>query len=291
MSKYKKSKIVNLFKIAYLPIIITIALVFFMSIISIHINSKNIINQYKEEGILLSNQIAFQLSKNIESQEEAERFLEGKIRTAAMTIHEIKEYELSNEWLEKMLDVFDVSELHYMDKDGEILFTTIEGYLGWKPHLEHPLYEFVNSTQKELMESIRPDDKYNIPTKYGALKADDGSFVQVGIDAQIVQDAKDQFSFQSVLDDVLKSPKVMSARYLDLDFNTVAYVQEKYISKSKTINLDDFNSSEDVLIEKVTSQLNQREIYTFYIPVFHNNQLEGILNIDYSLEQFYLYRR
>ena len=227
MFKYKKSKVINLFKMVYLPMIVTIALVLFLSSFSIYLNNKNLLSQYKEEGILLSSQIASQLSKNIESQKYAESILEGKIRVAANTIYKTEKYELSNEWLAEMLEVLDVSELHYMDKNGEILFTTIEGYLGWKPHLEHPLYGFVNSIEIELMEALRPDDKYNRPMKYGAIKSNDGTIIQVGIDAHIVQQARNQFSYQSIMDDFLKSSKVISASYMDLNFNKIAYTHDK----------------------------------------------------------------
>lgn len=210
MIKYYKSKVVSLMRLFYIPLILTIAIILIISGVSIYFNHKVLQSQYKEEGILIASQIGEELSRNIQSQEYAEYILENKIRVAALTILELQEMnDIDNETLYRMLEVLDVSELHYMDKDGEILFSTIEGYIGWTPSTTHPLYEFVRAQDTEIMEAIRPDDKYQRPIKYGAVKASDGSFVQVGINAEIVKLAKDQFSFQRVINGLTKIPKFL----------------------------------------------------------------------------------
>lgn len=205
MQKHYNSKVVNLIKLVYIPMTINIVVIIGIVIFSIYFNSKILQKQYKEEGILLATQIGDQLARNINSQNYAESILENKIRIAASTILEIKKNNsISDEWLIKMLEILDVSEIHYLDKNGKIIFSTIEGYLGWTPNKGHPLYNFVRSNNIELMEEIRPDDKYKKLIKYGSIKGNDGSFVQVGIEAKIVEFTKSQFNYQTIIDDISK---------------------------------------------------------------------------------------
>ena len=287
MIKYYKSKVVSLMKIFYIPLILTLTIIIIISGISIFFNHRVLQSQYKEEGILIASQIGEELSRNIQSQEYAEYVLENKIRVAALTILELQEMnDIDNETLYRMLEVLDVSELHYMDKDGEILFSTIEGYIGWTPSATHPLYEFVRSDDTEIMEAIRPDDKYQRPIKYGAVKANDGSFVQVGINAEIVALAKEQFSFQKIITSLTKNPQILEAKYLDLNLNIIAQSDRYEQDKSIDINTDFFNSKNDVFIEKKVFQNSSLNAYNYYIPVYYNDNFSGILNITFSFEDF-----
>ncbi|MBP2028637.1 diguanylate cyclase (GGDEF)-like protein [Acetoanaerobium pronyense] len=287
MIKYYKSKVVSLMRLFYIPLILTIAIILIISGVSIYFNHKVLQSQYKEEGILIASQIGEELSRNIQSQEYAEYVLENKIRVAALTILELQEMnDIDNETLYRMLEVLDVSELHYMDKDGEILFSTIEGYIGWTPSATHPLYEFVRSDDTEIMEVIRPDDKYQRPIKYGAVKGNDGSFVQVGINAEIVALAKEQFSFQKTITSLTKNPQILEAKYLDLNLNIIAQSDRYEQNKSIDINADFFNSKNDVLIEKKVFQNTGLDAYDYYIPVYYGDSFSGILNITFSFEDF-----
>jgi len=290
--RYHKNKIVNLMRIVYIPMVIAIVIIIGISLLMLRINSRNLISQYKEEGVLLASQISSQLSSNIKSQEYVESILEDKIRVAASAVLELEQMNsISNDMLNNLLDILNVSELHYMNEKGEILFSTIEGYLGWIPHKDHPLYDFVRSPDMELMEAVRPDDKYKRLIKYGSIKSKDGSFVQVGIDAEILQHAKNQFSYQSVIDQISDNKNLIGIRFLDLDLNNIAYSSEVDLNKAINLDLDFFNSQEDVLIERLYASNNQIDGYEFYIPVFYENHMFGILNIDYSLEQFTDYNR
>lgn len=287
MPKFHKSKIASLMKIVYVPMLLSIVLILVMNLVSIGINRKNLISQYKDEGMLLAGQIATQLSRNIEAQEYAESILEDKIRVAALAVIAFEETSgIDNERLEDLLKVLDVSELHYMDPSGRILYSTIEGYLGWEPHLQHPLYDFIRSTEEELMEAIRPDDKYNQPIKYGAVKSETGAFVQVGIHAEIVDLAKNQFSYQTVMDQILENSRIIDVRFKDKDLNLMAQSGIGELERQMSVDIAYFKTSDDVWVERRPSTDFDKESYGFYIPIFHGSQLFGVLTLDYSLEAF-----
>lgn len=290
MIRRHKRKIVNLARVVYIPMIISITFILVMSIVSINLNSEKLLTQYREEGVTVANQVGGQLTKNIESQKYAEAILEEKIEIAGRTVLKMEQTsQISNKLLYELMNILDVSELHYMDKDGQILYSTIEGYLGWIPHEQHPLYAFVRTDVQQLMEEIRPDDKYNKLMKYGAIKSSKGSFVQVGLEAEIVEYAKAQFSYQSVIDEVASHSKVLGIRFLDLNLKTIAYSSDAYMTKEAKVNIDTFSKQEDILIMKTYTSEGNLAGYEFYIPIFSGDTMFGVLNIDYSLEEFVEY--
>lgn len=125
-----------------------------------------------------------------------------------------------------------MDELHWFNKEGEIIYSTIEGYLGWLPSQEHPLYEFMLSNDQELMEEIRADAEFGNLLKYGAVKNTDGTFVQIGIKADVIQELTEQFSYQSLVEDLAENEKVEYAVFIDKNAIAVASSDKEEIELS-----------------------------------------------------------
>jgi methyl-accepting chemotaxis protein len=188
----------------------------------------SLLKQMKQDGLGLANNVVVQVKDNTLSLETGNKMLENKIRVAGNVVIENRNY-LSSDYLKNMLKKLGVSELYWFNPQGEVIYSTTDGYLGWIPKEGHPLYDFKLGNEKELMEDVRPDAEFGILVKYGALKSADGHFVQIGIKADEIEKLTKEFSYQNLVEGLAKEENVVYAAVLDRDQNIIAHNNQERI--------------------------------------------------------------
>lgn len=211
--------------------------------------------------------------------------IEQDIRVAAKAVIRDRD-TLNNEFLELLADELSVSELHWFNPNGEIIYSTIEGYLGWVPGMDHPLYAFMHGSADELMEEIREDAEFGTFVKYGAVKSvDDNTFVQVGILADAVQALTEEFGYQNLVEELSKNEGLIYAQFLDPNMIATAH--------SDTSSIGMRLSDQDARValqngQRFVSQTFYEEenvsAYDIFLPVVLNHEQVGTLNLGISIE-------
>lgn len=138
------------------------------------------------------------MEDNSKSLETINKMLDEKIITAAKTIIR-NQNNLSNELLKQLAEELGVEQINWYNANGETIYSNVDKYLGWTALEGHPIYDFMVSSNNELIEEVRQDSESGAFLKYGYLKSDDGSFVQVGIIADRVHDLTERSGYQKLL--------------------------------------------------------------------------------------------
>lgn len=287
-NKNSKHNIVNKTKLIFIPLIVALISILSVSSATFYISKTSLLKQMNEDGINLVKQVANQLSDNHNSLETINEMLEDKIRVASNVLIK-NQNNLSNEFLKDQLKKLKVDELHWMNKEGKILYSTVEGYIDWIPYKGHPLYDFVLSDNLELMEAIRPDAKFGNFMKYGSVKNIDGNFVQVGILANNIETLTKKFSYQNLIEGLMKKENIIYALLVDNNLKAIADSNKENIG---IIYKDDETLKEalkgNTFAKEWYYDKTQSKVLDIAIPVFLEGKITGAINIGLSMNQVYL---
>lgn len=182
-----KKKISIKVKLMFIPLLIVFLAITGIVIISTSFTKKSLLKEMKENGINAREEFVSKLESNKKSLDTINGMIDDKIRVAGSVVLG-NEARLSSEALKELAKEIDVEEINYFNKEGEVLYSTVNEYIGWKVIEGHAVDDFMKSNQKEFFEEIRKDTYSDSYFKYGYIKAEDGSFVQIGINADIVNE-------------------------------------------------------------------------------------------------------
>ena len=271
-------------KLIVIPLIMVLIAIVTIGVISSILIRNSLLNEMESNGYILSDKFVSRMEDNADSIEVINHMLDDKIRTAAKTVVRNKD-NLSNELIKSIAEESDVAQISWYNGKGEIIYSNIEEYIGWTVTKDHPIYNFMKNSNSELIEEIRQDSETDGYLKYGYIKSNDGTFVQVGIDASKVQELTDEFSYQRLLEDMASGEEIIFALFIDTNLKTVAHnnIEELDVvfddegSKSAAINGVPYAQQWHFEAEDV-------DVYDIIYPAVINGELVGAVSIGYSLQ-------
>lgn len=236
----------------------------------------------KENSFYLVEKLIKNMEDNNSSLEIINNSLNEKIISAAkVTIN--NEELLSNAHLKILANTLGVAQINWYDYSGEIIYSNIESYLGWKAEQGHPVYDFMKRTEREFIEDIRIDTESQDYVKFGYMKGFGGTFVQIGINANKVQKLTEAFSLQTLVDKISEDEEIVYVSYIDKDLQIVAHNEEEKIG----IITDEKGSTSSALNGVPYSEIIKTadgDLLDLYYPVYIDGELVGAMNIGYSLD-------
>ncbi|WP_372995556.1 methyl-accepting chemotaxis protein [Lutispora sp.] len=279
-------------RLIILPVTIAFIAITVICVVSSLSIRRDLIEQKRIAGYELIEQVIKSIQDNKMAMDKINEIFEDKIRFAGKVVIDNHD-KLSNEYLLKLSQQLQVDELHWFNSEGEILYSTVEGYLGWKAYDGHPLYEFMLSDQNEMMEDIRKDDKFDKLLKFGALKREDGTFVQIGMNAEKIQGIVDYFDYQRIVDSLARKDDIIYAIITNENAFSLASSDPSLLGKD--LSYDEGTASAALNGEKYdTVYYYQSEgssetipAYDVFVPLNLNGKHAGALNIGFSMENVY----
>lgn len=277
----KKNKYIIDIKISIIPFII-LSLIFF--IIS-HFIINGITNYYYEhmevDALRFAQSYSHSLTKAAEATGVVSELLEEKmlvaIRTAALY-----DERYSNELLEELAETLEVDEIDYYNSQGEVVYSNINEFVGWKTYEGHPVYDFMNSNSISLVEDIRQDTITGNHYKYGYFKVSDGGFVQIGILADNIYSFLDGFEMQQLLDEMQDVRFVTHAYFIDNDFIVIGSTDNRLIGQ-EMVNQEDRAAIIENREYGFINNNKEGSEYEVFVPVYLGEKKLGTLAIRQSL--------
>lgn len=277
----KKSIKTKLIIIPITLVIISIVLISIFSSISVR---NSLLAEMHKNGQFILEQFVERLNDNYKSLETINWMIEDEIRKAVKTLMDFE--QLDNQKLTRVATNLGIDELNYFNSEGVILYSNIPKNIGWKFDESHPLYSFMNSSETELIEDIRKDAVSNTYRKYGAIKNSDGTFVQVGINADYINALTEQFKYQRLVEELALSREIVYAVFIDKDLKAAAH------SDTERIGLDlseDKGSVSAIREQKPYSSEylygeEKIEVLDLVYPAIVDDELIGAVSIGFSME-------
>jgi len=282
-NKKSKKKSIKI-KLTIIPITLVILSITVISFFSTITTRNSLLDEMDKNGMFILEQFAQRLINNSKSIEIVNGMIEDDIREAASLVMSLD--EINNENITKIAKNLAIDELNYSNPDGVILYSNVPENLGWKPSEDHPLHSFINSNETELMEEIRQDAVSGTYKKYGAIKNPDGTFIQVGINADHVNELTEEFETQKLVEELASSDEIVYALFIDTDLKAVAHSDSdrigldlsedkgaiSAIKEGKTYSSEYYYEGENV------------DVYDIVYPVVKDDKIIGALDIGFSMK-------
>ncbi|MDD2499007.1 MAG: hypothetical protein PHY90_12900, partial [Desulfitobacteriaceae bacterium] len=276
-----KLKAVDL-KIFIIPLVIITGI--FLGVDAIMIKSiKNYyFNHMKEESLNFAKSYSHSLTKASEAYEIVNGLLEEKLLVASkMTVSSYGHH--SNEVLTELANNLKVDEIYTYNPQGEIIYSNKGEYLGWKAYEEHPVYDFMISNSRSLVEDIRQDTESGVYYKYAYLKLFDGHFVQIGVLADKIQNFLGAFEMHQLLDEMKKDGVVAQIYFIDNDFNVLGSTDNELVGR-KVTNREVKTAIDTNEEYGFINNLNGENVYEVFVPVYFQDKKIGTLCVIQSLK-------
>ncbi|SHK28256.1 methyl-accepting chemotaxis protein [Paramaledivibacter caminithermalis] len=284
-STYRKTTIKK--KLIVVPLVVVFMVIAIIGGVSSWFMRDSLLKQMREDGLALAKQVVEQAENNASSLSIINSMLEDKIRAAAKTTIRNRK-NLTSELLKEIAKDTGVDEIYWYNPEGKIIYSTIDSYLGWIPPEGHPVDKFKVSGKNELIEGIRKDSESDNYNKYGYVRYDDGSFVQVGISANDVEALTQRFNYQTLVTQIEKKQGVVYAAIIDENYQVLAHSNKNILG---TVIEDEaiiraVSSKEDYAVEYYYEPTGQ-DVYNVIVHIFADGVYKASLNIGLSVEEVY----
>lgn len=272
-------------RLLVIPVLVVVLSVGTIGVISSIMTKNSLLTQMKDNGNFTLKEVLSQMEDNHNSLETLNYLIDNNITNANRMISRDSE-GLSDVRLKALSQDLGLDELNYYSPEGIIIYSNIESNIGWSPELGHPVSTFIQSNEKFLMEEIRQDPVSEKFFKYGAIKNPDGSIVQTGVNANIINILTEEFGFQTLVEELAASEEVYYALFINLDYEVEAHSNLDRIGLDLSQDQGTLSAINDntPYSNEVTYDANKQPTYDVVYPVNINGELIGAINMGFSME-------
>ena len=275
--------------------LIPLGVIFFTMIVFGYITFSVTVMQFKRNMIDTGSTLAETLSHSIEDnliyKEEFIDLLDTNLINIGQYIINHRD-SISNEFLLEFTETYTLTHIYWYNPDGMVLYDAKDEHVGWTPEIGDPIYNFLHSGLDVYAEPIRKGTENDIYYKFVYLRADDGYFIQLGIEADLIYEMLLHYEYQTILEHfVEKNPELLYALIVNTDYVSIADTD------TEAIGVD--YSGDDAYEEAFLGNTNGSDwfydeinetVLEIATPIYHNGEVIGILGIGYSYEQYYTLR-
>ena len=273
------------FKLVLLPLLIVFIAIAGIGSISSYLLRKSLLEQMHKHSMQYVNQVTKQIDVNSSSLAVVNQLIEDKIVETANIV--IRQDKISNKFLTDLAEDKGVDEINYFDGNVRIINSTDTTYIGDIPPAGHVSHEFNKNQDKILMEKIRKSAVSENYYKYGYVKNPKGGFIQVGILANVIQKMTDKFSYQNLVDELVKgSDEVVSAYVVDINSKVIAHSShDKIGSMLENEGRISAAKNKEVYTNESIHEESGKRVYNVMIPIYIHGEHAGAINIALSMEE------
>ncbi|SHJ47443.1 methyl-accepting chemotaxis protein [Paramaledivibacter caminithermalis] len=270
-------------KIAAISLICMLVSLLIVASISGSIFKKHMKNQAESHLFLVVNEIGKKIEANDSAVKSIEAQFENNIRFVAKTLSESR--DLSNDYLKRIAEKTGVSEINIANADREIIYSNLEGNLGWVYPESHSAYPIFTGQKEEIIEKVRRSETDDYYYKYGAIALEDGGIIQIGIRAEEIMKAVEAFDKQKLIEELGQDENIVYAMIVDRNLKAICHSDKEKIGMklsdegSKLAAVEGKQYSDKIFYKEANAN-----ILDIAIPLFENEKHVGALKVGISLE-------
>lgn len=271
-------------RLLLIPIAVIVTSIAAMGYITANISKEALFHQMEEDSGRLTSQIISRLEDNQNSLDFVTNELEDEINFAAKQVYKIHK-DMDTQKLKAIATELGVDEINFFSKDKVITHSNMPENINWTPGSDHALYNLFQSGNTELMEDIRKSSVDGNYYKYGTVVFPDGTAVQIGFNANYINDLTQEFSYQSVIDNLAQDKDIVYALFIDNNLTATAHSNKDRIG----LDLSDDEASRAAVLDKTPHYqqfmyMDTTPTYDVIYPVEINGQQAGAIDIGFAMD-------
>jgi methyl-accepting chemotaxis protein len=281
--KISKSKSIQV-KLLIIPLVCVLAGVVMIGGISSYLTRNSLFEEMSRNGFTSSQRFVDRIEDNTEAVKTMNEMLEAQIRSVGNIVIS-NQGNINDVYLTQLAAQTGIDHIYWYNSAGEIINAANGEYLGWKAEPGDPIHNYMISGAPELMEAIRKSTETDESFKYGYLRSSTGEFVQAGVSANRVLELTEKFGYQALIDELASDDSIVYASFIDQNLIAVADSDSEDID----INYQDDESIKkaaidgEMIAEEYFYEAENVNVYDVLYPVVVNGELQGALNIGYSM--------
>lgn len=264
-----------------IPLIVTVVLFIFVGRYVLSSIEDHFYNHMHDLSVNLARGYSYSIQRSLDAENIMKELIVDKLLLASETTAvytDIEDYDA----LVAYASTLRVDEINIYNSQGNLLLTTMGRNITWQSFEGHPIYSFINSPNRSMIETIRPNFITGIEYMYGYYKLDNGRIIQIGILAEKIDSLIGALTPEKALNDILYSNNHI--RYACFVISNL---------EEECVGTNDDNVVMNVL--KINDAMNQRSVYGYvstvdeslyilYLPIEVQGDLAGMLLLHHHLD-------
>lgn len=287
MKKRNKNQtlLINKKRLIYIPLLITLIIFGLMGFITLHYSYHSLLEQRKTSQLTLSKRTASYIDEYLKNETLIIENIEEKA-TIANKIITTSTQPITNDYLKKIAQDFNLAEINYYNNNGTIINSSIDDFIGWQSKLGDPIYAFITSDSPLLHEDIRQSSDSPNFYKYSCFRNSKGNTLQLGFLADDVHTLTDQFKYSSIIDTIKNTGNILYLKIFDPNLDLLATSDERnHYTASTTHKIDYQNTLKGTpFVFTWYSNVTHENILEVNVPLIIDGQTQGILSVGKNLE-------
>ncbi len=245
-----------------------------------------LISEAQLNGLNKVHEIADQINFSSEFQNITEEMLSEKVTSLSYLIGQNS--DLSSESLKQISTKLNISEINIADPSRKIIYSNMPGNLNYEYPSGHALDKLFSGQEAFISEPIRTSAVDGKEYKYGGARLNNGYVVQVGIQANVIEQLKKTTNFQAVINSSVHDASINYALIVDKNAVAIAHNIEERIGLdlSEDANVQKVLSTQAPVSSEFDWEYKGQVIHTYdcLIPLFIDSEFIGVINAGISLE-------
>lgn len=223
------------------------------------------------------------LAKAVDARELINAFLDEKLRVASKTAG-LYRGNHSNESLAELAELLEIDVIYSYDQSGAVIHSNTGDFIGWEAYEGHPVKRFMTGDINEYVEPIRPDSESGVLYKFAYFKADDGTFVQIGVLADRLYSFMSGFEFNAIFDrDELEKAEAY-IYFIDNEMVISESTDSETIGQTIT-DLSILTAIAEGRDYGTITTEKGKSVYKVFVPLFADDERMGTLAVTQSMEE------
>ncbi len=210
-----------------------------------------------------------------------ENLMEEKLLLVGEAISLLDQNKIDSKKLKELAERFQVWRINIFDNRGVIINSNEEGNIGWTTYDGHPSYLFLFSGEETFIEDIRMGSINEIYFKFGYIKRENNTFIQIGMEAEDFHKFTRNFQAKKVIESIMARENIQQAFLVDMDGRVVASsmnITPGVMVSSKDI-LNHVNDKEPGVVRHT---IMGKDVLLGFAPMYIGDKRAGLLSIAWD---------
>lgn len=287
MTKKSKPKMRSLkTKLTLVIVCILTVVSFSLTAVLVKQAKARLISEAQLNGLNKVREIADQINFSKEFQEITEDMLSEKVTSLSYLVGQGG--DLSSEFLKQISTTLNISEINIADPSRKIIYSNMSDNLNYVYPDGHALDVLFSGQEPFVSEPVRTSDVDGKEYKYGGARLSNGYVVQVGIQANVIEQLKKTTNFQAVISSSVHDESINYALVIDKNAIAIAHnIPDRIgLDLSDDENVQKVLSTQEPISSEFDWDYKGKLIHTYdsLIPLFIDSEFIGVINAGISLE-------
>lgn len=250
-----KTTLINRKRLILAPITLVLTALIFVSVIGFINNRFILLNQTKQAGLKISEQIVYQIKNNQASENLAEQLIDEQIQNI-INLVALEIDQVDHQRLHEIAFSTSIDEINIYSPNGDILYASDE-QTAFRISIGSSLFSFLESDEQSRFEvgnDVITGDNY----RYGVKRLDNQWIVQVGISIERLIDLTRSFRYQSLIQRLVTDESIVEVTITDnqsriLASNDLSQIGKTISLSEPIIPKDTMRVVTDIVIDDTTT--------------------------------------